>query len=293
MAKKLSKRQRQKAKQKQVNTLKKQGYSAKQISQLSNEEINKQYKHIVTEKRKQEKRKNLFKKQSESRAKKLDWKRNSLEALGFNPKYATRVKYDDIEAYKRGEDYRLSIEKYPFLYDSNGFDFEKVYHFPNGKGLYIAWLDYSGESTIEELMHHFSKFSNETLIEFLQGILETPKQHNTSDKNSGSSGRAGTFRSMITTDNVAEKMLKSDNDALKKSFSNTKKRRYHTGVNRYYQNITENGKPTIKSITGRELLIILNAIMYNVTEDSRDMYTGIYKSITNQIPDFKLILPKP
>ena len=292
MAKKLSKKQRQKAKQKQVNLLKKQGYSSKKINQLSNAEIDRQYNKIVTENKLVQKRKTQSKKKYQKAVELQTWKFYELEKLGIpteklKTSYLRKVKKSDIE---KGN---ITRENYPFLFDSNNFDFDRVYHFPNGKGLYIAWLDYSGESTIEELMLRFSKFSNETLIEFLQGILDTPKQHNPSKKDSGSSGRAGTFRSMITTDNVAEKMLKADNSKLQKSFSNTKKRRYHTGVNRYYQNITENGNPTIKSITGRELLIILNAIMYNITEDSRDMYTGIYKSITNQIPDFKLILPKP
>lgn len=289
-----NRRQKKKQEKKQLQQkLVKSGFKQKEISHLSYREIEKKYSYIVTKEHRENQRKQRYKKQAESRAKKLDWKRNSLDAIGFNPKYASRIKYEDIEAYKRGNESALSREKYPFLYSSFHFNFDKVYNFPNGRGLYIAWLDYSGEHTIEELMNQFNRFSSETLITFLEGILNTPKQHNPKDKSSGSSGRAGTFRSMVTTDNVAERMLSSDNEKLKKAFENEDKKRYHTGINRYYQNITENGNPTIKSITGRELLIILNAIFYNVTEDTRDMYKGIYKSITNSIPDFKAILPKP
>lgn len=289
---KLSRKQRKKAKKKQVKTLKNQGYSVKQINQFSNKEIEQKYNTIVTEKKDREKEKRRARNKYQKSKELQTWKFYELEKMGIpvenlKSSYLRKVKKSDIE---KGN---ITRENYPFLFSSHGFDFNKAYHFPNGKGLYIAWLDYSGESTIEELMSRFSMFSNETLIEFLKGILETPKQYNPTKKNSGSSGRAGTFRSMITTDNVAKKMLKADNDALKKSFSNTKKRRYHKGVNKYYQNITEDGQATIKKITGRELLIILNAIMYNVTEDSRDMYAGIYRNITNQIPDFKTILPKP
>lgn len=288
---KLSKKQRQQQKQKQVRKLKSQGYSAKQIQSLSNAELNKQYNRIREQERVELKRKEKVRKKRESAKRLQTWKYYELERQGVDTRFLTstnlrKVKKKDIE---KGN---VSRETYVFLYEK-GFDFNKRYTFPKGRGLYIAWLDYSGEQTIAELMQKFNRFSNETLIEFLRSILNTPKQYSPSVKDSGSSGRAGNFRMAVTNDKIAVKMLSADNNAIKKSLENRKKKRTHTGVNTFYQCITEDGNPTIKSITGRELLIIANAIFYNITEDARDKYGTFYKNIVNNIPAFAEILPVP
>ena len=296
---------RQKKKQQKRKFLAKIPQS-KSIKNLSFNELEKRYISIVTDEentRIKEQQKRDKSKQKYDKAKDLlDYKRESLRALGFDEKflktsYLRKVKKADIDAFKNGDESALSIENYPFLYDSYGFDFDKVYHFGN-EGLYIAWLDYTGESTIEEVMHRFVTLSNETLIQILDGIVHQKETYDKNAPNNGagtSSGRAGGVNTGFFKDNTAKLMFDSDNAGIKKAYEHEDKKRIHTATNKYYQTITGGGGDyTIKAISGRKLLIVLNAVFYNITEDTRlSTYKTMYNGIIKRVPQFKNILPEP
>ena len=275
---------------------------SKQTKNLSFKELEKTYNYIVAEEEKRVIKERKKQEKYKASLDLLDYKRESLRALGFDEKflktsYLRKVKKSDIDAYKKGNEYALGIEQYPFLYDSYGFDFEKVYSFGN-TGLYIAWLDYSGEHSIEEIMNRFKHLDNETLIAILDGIVRTKETYDKNAPNRGagtSSGRAGTVISGFYSDSVAQLMTESNNNRIKDNLENEKKKRAHTLTNKYYQNVVGGGgEYTIKAISGRQLLITLNAIFYNITEESRyEKYNTLYDSITSKVPDFKIILPKP
>lgn len=231
----------------------------------------------------------------------LEYKRESLKALGFEERLLTttnlrKVKKADIDSYKWGKDEALSREKYPFIYPTIEFDFNKVYSFGK-QGLYLAWLDYFGEHTLDEICKPFKKYENETLITFLDGIVHQAQTYNKDAPNNGagtSSGRAGGLNSGFYSDNVAKIMYESDNRGIDKFLDSHEKKRLHTGSNKYYQLAVGGGEYTIKTISGRQLLILLNGIFYNITEQDRmSEYITLYNGITSRIPDFKMILPEP
>ena len=314
MAKKLSRKQRKQQRQKQLNVVKKQNINLgqKSLNTIPKIELEKLYNDIVSEQRKQSIiRAEKLKKEEQKRIKAkqkydkslelLEYKKQSLLALGFDEKflktsYLRKIKKSDIDAYKMGNESALSVENYPFLYDSFGFDYNKQYSFGD-RGLYLAWLDYFGEHSIDEIIARFQNLSNETLIQILDGIVHQAPTYNKSAPNRGSgtsSGRAGTVNTGFYTDATAKMMFDSDNRNMEKSFENENRKRVHTGSNKYYQLLTSYGSYTIKSISGRQLLITLNAIFYNITEDTRlSTYSSLYKGITSRVPDFKQILPKP
>ena len=293
MAKKISRAQRKKQREKEIN--KKKNYLVKQgkiskKSTLSQSEIERQYSKIISQNQAKNKAKNKAKEKYKKAVELQTWKFHQLVAMGFEPEslkstYLRKIKKKDIL------NNNVTRENYPFLFDSFWFDFNKRYYFPDGLGWFIMFQDYSGENTLEELMLKFDKYSNETLITFLEGIINTPKIHDPRVKDSGSSGRAGRFRSYVYDEEVAQDTLMSLNNDLLEKYNSVKKR-YHSTTS-FWQTLMENGKYTVKSITGRETLIILNALLYNVTEDDRDYYRGTYKTLTHYIPDFKEILPKP
>lgn len=314
MAKKLSRKHRKQQRQKQLNVVAKQNknLSTKQLQSLSNVELEKQYKNIVSERRIQaniieQKRANEAKEAAKKKAKyeaakDLEFrKRESLKALGFDEKflkttYLRKIKISDIEEYKKGNEYALGIEKYPFLYEGYGFDFDKVYSFGT-KGLYIAWLDYFGEETLENLMLRFNRYSNETLIQFLEGIVRTKPTYDKNAPNKGagtSSGRAGGVNTGFYSEEAAKIMYDSDNRRIDSFYQNENKKRAHTITNKYYQLATTGDNFTIKEINGRQLLVLLNAIFYNITEDDRhSIYETLYSGIVKRVEPFKRILPEP
>lgn len=296
MARNLTKRQRLNQKKKQKKLLLKQGYSEKEINRLSSTKISKISKDIISqitiEKKKDEARKK--KKDSAERLfKKKYW---GLQNLGIDPSLCTRYRLKKVKL-KDIESGNISRENYPFLFSSYEFDFDKVYHYPEGIGLALRFRDYTEENGVNELMMTYDSLENETLITILEGIVNQPKTYNKNAPNNGvgtSSGRAGTMRSSVTDEKTAQKMIDSDNDKVKKGLENEKRKRVHTGYRKLWQSFTQNGSPIISSMTGHECLVMLNSVMYNITEDDRyTYYNGLYKNIVNFIPDFKVILPKP
>lgn len=291
----MNKRQKKKLQRKQEQTNVNQKVKRKKVRSYTQSSKKRSYESALKSEENRKKANQKLSQKYKNQVTLTSWKFHELDSQGIKLKYLTttnlrKVKKKDIV------NNNINREKYPFLFDKNVFDFNKVYYFPDGKGLHIRFLDYSGENTIDELLQKFNNYSNESLIEFLTSIIIQSKTYNKKAENNGrgtSSGRAGTFRSSISTEKTAKMMTDIDNKKLQKSFENQSKKRYHTGTNKYWQTLSQDGGHIIKNMTGRECLVILNAIFYNVTEDSRDMYKGVYNNITRFIPEFKEILPIP
>lgn len=309
MAKKLSRAKRKQEREKQKRVLARRGKS----THKSNRELEREYKRIITQEREEQQRKQRKREKYNNAQKLQDWKKKTLLSLGFEESqlkttYLRKVKKTDIEKYQAqvlksmesGQEVKdsnpLSRERYPFLYTEYNFDYDKVYYVPNGKGFYFAWLDYFGENTIEDLLFQFMGLDITTLIEHLDAIVHTPpsaRKEKGKWVTGSSSGRAGSFRQMVCDESTAKMMFNEDNKNIRTRIYNEKKHRYHTGNNREYQLLTSGHGYTIKETTGREILIILNAIFYNVTEGTRELYSTTYSNIIRNIPEFKIFLPKP
>lgn len=306
MAKKLSRKKRKQQRQKQLNIVsQKKVVSGKQLQNISNLELEKLANQIIAERTRETNKRHQKREKAKEKYQKsvdlLEYKKQSLIALGFDENllkttYLRKVKKSDIEAFKHGNEYALGIEKYPFLYPSHGFNFDRVYSFGK-QGLYLAWVDFSGEQTFEEICQPFRKYSNETLITYLEGIINQRETYDKNAPNNGagtSSGRAGGLKKGFHSEKVASRMMEIDNEHIDKFLESHEKKRLHTGTNKYYQVAVGGGEHTIKEVNGRQLLILLNAVFYNITELNRaSEYSDLYDLITKRVPDFKMILPVP
>jgi hypothetical protein len=296
-----NKRQAKKQKKKQFLKLIPQ---SKEVKNLSFFELEKRYNYIVAEEEKRVIKERKKREKYQASLDLLHYKRESLKALGFDEKflktsYLRKVKKEDIDGYKLGNEYLLSIEKYPFLYDSHNFDYDTEFSIVDteGKGLYIAWVDYSGEHTLDDIISLFSGRTNEELIRFLDGIVHAPCTYDKDAPNRGSgtsSGKAGGVQLGFFTNKSAKSMYDVDNMRIDTFFESHLKKRLHTGTNKHYQLAVSGDNFIITQISGRQLLILLNAIFYNITEDARlTQYEKLYSGLTQRQALFKKILPEP
>lgn len=295
---KLNKRQAKKQAKKQLQkSLVSKGYKQKEISKFSVTKLQETYTKSIAQEKEQKKR-DKYNKSLDL----LDRKRNILRAFDFpedklKTTYLRKVKMTDLKALQEGNENAVSREKYPFLFDGYGFDFNKVYHFPNGKGLHIRYLDYSWENRLEDLLLQFNKKPDNELITYLEGIVTQKRTYNPKAPNHGvgtSSGRAGTFEHALCDAETARIMYNMDNEKLMSSYDNEIMKRYHTGSSKYYTTLFENGQPILTTVTGHEILVIFNAVLYNVTENDRhSKYKALYDNVVGAIPDFRDILPNP
>ena len=131
MAKKLSRAQRKKQREKQKNYLVRQGKISKN-SNVSQSEINRQYNAIISQQRVKNKEKNKSKEKYKKSLELQSWKFQQLDSMGFQPEqlkttYHRKIKKKDIL------NDNVTRENYPFLFDSFGFDFNNRYYFPDCK----------------------------------------------------------------------------------------------------------------------------------------------------------------
>ena len=300
-----NKRQKKKKlKQQQRQQIKKSGYVGKP-DRLSY----KQLQVIIADLEKKEKEKEKKESRKNSRLSRISKKRFGLEKLGFSDatlskKFSNsvidKIKLSDIE---KGN---ISRDKYPFLFDLEGFDYNRVYSF-NGKKLYIAYRDFQGEIDIAEEFKKFSKYSNDELINGIDAIIHAiPTGQKNKPGTSG--GKSGEYRFMLGSketitimnsetrndDNRANRKRKNQKNYESMKEKRKKKRGHFKGDNVTWQKFKD--KETgqfFNNITPRKLLEIANTILYNVTEDNRTaFYNRFYSDIVRTIPDMEKILPK-
>ena len=307
MAKKLSREQRRKQKEKEQRILKSKGYSTKQIQKLSNKELKDISGNIITEQQAKEKKRQKHKAQYQKQLKDTGWKFQELVAKGFSPDVLTttnlrKVKKKDI---KEGN---INKKNYPFLYpelkvtkQQLQFDFNKKFKFPEGKGMYIAYCDFTGEKNFGALLNSYNRKSNKELLLKLNGLIQQPETYNknlhrkTKGKEGGSSGYAGDYQMLIGD---ISKIKRFDDKVMGDEYASIffpQRKRQHTGqYNKWQKLIDKDGNIYISEFTTHKILALTVAIMDNITEDLRGpFYKRMYSDITYYFPELKEVFPNP
>lgn len=293
LKKKQQKRQIQQQKQEKINKVVEGKGNTRQakkaVKHLTKKELEIQYNTQVKKEQKERQRKEKYSKSVEL----TQWKRQQLLNQGYpleklTTKFLRHVKKSDIE------NNTMTRAKYPELFGlKKDFDYDKVYKFKDK--LFLAFRDLTGERSLSEILAEFERFSNETLIDFLESIVNQKMTYSKTVKGSNSSGRAGevlftmgnqTFVE-IYTDNA-----RRENKNVKRYKS--KKKWQKAPITSEYQILKSGRFNSIQSSTPRNLLIVANAIMYNIKETDRvDFYQSFYGGVSRNIPEMREILPKP
>lgn len=208
-----------------------------------------------------------------------------------------KITFKDIE--------NQNFEKYTFL---NFLDFDKVFTLPHGMAYRLSYRDFTCETTLNELLKRFQKYSNSDLQKFLEAIINRQSTYDpdtykkTKGKSGGSSGKAG--KANFRVSNILELQAEKNEERRKNNQSRKRNKKrimegkkplfQHEGQYDYWQELRKDKSPFIQSFTPRELLIISNAMMYNITEESRPIfYSSLYYDTCLLIPELKKYLPRP
>lgn len=285
------------SKRKQRELLKKSGLSYREINKLSNRKRNEAVEYIVKDVGRKttnvsretlEKSYRSYQKKSYKRDLR-NRKFHELTNLGIEPERLTTRVLDRIKV-KDIVNHNISRENYSFLYGIDKFDFDKIYALPDGKAIYIAYRDFSNERTFEDILNDFKGRSPEQLLEFLQGIVDLPPTYQKGKKNT-SSGKAGDYKFMLSSRDTISAF---NNETRKANRKTPKNKRKHTEDYKGFQVLKDGRFNSFRSFTTRNLLVVANAIMYNVTEQNRiSFYNRFYSDICRNVPELKSVLPKP
>lgn len=304
MAKKLSRKQKKELKKQHLKIIQEnKGYNSKQIRKLTYKELEEVSSRIVTENKKKEKHKKQYEKQKSDTLK----KRGQLLNMGIDPAALTttnvrKVKKKDIE------NGNVNKKNYPFLYpklkpkrEDLKKNFKKVYTFPKGHGLYIAYMDLTGENDFEELLARYDRMSDKDLLLKLNGLIHQEETYNKEEykkskgKRGTSSGAAGDYQLAIGSRNLINNFDETVMSEEYESIFFPKRKRQHTGQHNKWQKLTDkNGDICIRSFTLHKLLALTVCVMDNITEDIRaSFYERMYLDITYYFKELKDVLPAP
>ena len=212
----------------------------------------------------------------------------AIRNLGFEPydftlKEIDSIKIDDI---RKG---KVNADKYPFLFR---FDFYKPYPLPNGKRMYFAYRDYAGETPLEELISIVQGKSTDTLIAELNNIVNMPMTAVAGVKGT-SSGKAGVISYHCQQQNFITDFIYTDKKVTRKDKRYNAKRQKETTF-AGFQTLKNGRLNSFDIITGRGVLEIAVALMYNATEQSRaDFYSAFYYDVIEAIPEMQRFMPVP
>lgn len=239
----------------------------------------------------------------------------SVERHNFKKEYLkqnlidiSNIRYKDIEKIKISDirNNSVNIETYPFLKNKIGIDFYKKIKLPGDLRMYVAYMDYTGENTIYDLLNLNINSRPQYLLEMLRELVNRPLSA-VYNMAGSSSGRAGTAFFMIAN-NLELMDLYVRVSAVNRHFNRKNSRlsrvRVHSGKNRGYQRIKDvNGNVTHKSVSVFELLLIIVTLLDNVTEQDRGkIYIKFYESIEDislnydsdeNFYELLKVLPKP
>ena len=273
-----SRRQRKKQEKKRLQSQVIQyGYSPKQAEQLTyNSLLNISRK----EEQKQQKRKRKKDTRNALRRRKAEYLvSHGISLEGLTLKQIDAIKVKDIE---QGVKPIRSGDKIGY------FDFDKVYTLKNEKRFYFAFRDYAGETSLEEILHDFSRLNNKQLMERLESIVALPTSYKKGV--SASSGKAGDYKFLSATQDV----ISVFNEETRKKNKKKSKRKRHDGGYKGFQVLKSGARVSFDKVTPRNLLIVANAFMYNITElERKNFYNRFYDEVTQHLPDFAEMLPKP
>ena len=245
----------------------------------------------------------------------------ALLELGIDPKFLTtqnlrKVKVKDFpqgELNKKGTK-KGNINKinYPFLFEENKLSKqkkkrvrqigEKVYKLPQGKGLYFAYMDISGEQDFEELLKRYNRKSTNELLEKIKGLLNTLPQFDKElyKKSKGqegtSSGKCGVANFHLTDIDMIKNIDNADRKEENRRLKNDPQRkRIHSHNAKYWQTLNDrNGNIYITEFTLHKLLVVITSILDNIFEVDRfDFYDDVYTQVTSYFEELADILPSP
>ena len=323
---KKNKRPLSKTKQKELLRRQLKGVKPSEINKLSNTDLEKAYKAIISDnQRKAEKiikpeavRKRDLDKRKAQRKERISKKRWRLNELGYKDATDSRLysdsQVDSIPWRVLNEGRQVNAEKYPWL-KTAGFDFDKIYKLPNGQRIYFAFRDYQGELDIATEIERFKKYNVGALIEGLEAIVNQEPTYKRGQSGS-SSGRAGEGKVLVGSQSAINEMAYDENrqntkarTLLKnqrkleaggfsklspKQRARVKHRHYSGDVVQWQHFSPSHASNSFSEITGRNLLIMANAICYNVTEQNRiSVYSDLYRGVVDVLPEFAEWLPKP
>ena len=215
-------------------------------------------------------------------------KADFLRHLGFEPyDYTTKqidsIKISDIRSGKFNE------ENYPFL---NSFDFYKPYTLVNGKRMYFAYMDYSGEVSLEDLIEGVRYKTTNQLLNELNNIVNMSPTAKPG-KAGTSSGKGGEISYHCESQNLIVAFAYEDNLTTRRSKRRNLKRQKSV-TTAGFQILKNGSRNSFDIVTPRGLLEIAVALMYNATEISRmDFYTAFYYDCIESIPELKRYFPTP
>lgn len=239
----------------------------------------------------------------------------SVERHNFKKEYLkqnlidiSNIRYKDIEKIKISDirNNSVNIETYPFLKNKIGIDFYKKIKLPGDLRMYVAYMDYTGENTLYDLLNLNINSRPQYLLEMLRELVNRPLSA-VYNMAGSSSGRAGTAFFMIAN-NLELMDLYVRVSAVNRHFNRKNSRlsrvMVHSGKNRGYQRIKDvNGNVTHKSVSVFELLLIIVTLLDNVTEQDRGkIYIKFYESIEDislnydsdeNFYELLKVLPKP
>lgn len=319
----MAKKHKKLSKRKQVELLKKQGLSFKQARRIDKENREKISDLIIAESDTKTIEK-AIKKASKPKPKKtkkssydtfkyrVSQKRQYLDSIGvkgalergvFSDKKIDSIRQKDIE------NNNVSRETYPWI--EWEFDWNKIYTLPDNKRLFIAFRDYQGELDFSTELNFNNNLSISQLLDRLNEIVKKPHTYDKGSKIE-SSGRAGDYRYTFASQKTIEyfnkevyseslkdkryldKQKHGDIAFYKTKKGRKKKRAQFKGEKVGFQVLKDGNRVSHDAVTPRNLLVIANTIMWNVTEKDRtNFYNRFYEDFTKIIPDLKKYLPSP
>lgn len=328
---KLTRKKRKQQKQKQQNKLIAQGFKAQDVASLSNSDLDTLARVKITPslaaagtgqavkqvKRKEANRLAAQRYRDKKKAERLDKLEVVADKLGLaagefkgpTAKWLDKHSLEELQRLKR-TDLKEWIPK-DKIKPIDSFDFDKVYKIPNGQKLHFAFRALTGEKDIADELQTFSRYSNEELLSYMQAIAEMPLTGTTQragkvGKRVGSSGQAGEgivrLNSQAALSEAYNKQYNDDrrSNNFAKLLAKTARKKgvgfQHSGEDYHWQHVKQvddNGRlKAYTEISARKLLIIGNAILWNITESSRRGFYDNFKITACEIiPALKDILP--
>lgn len=321
MAKGNKRQKKKQLKKKQTQKLQQTGLSEKEVRRLRGQALEKEYKKIIAQEQKKEKARKSSKQRRDKLKQEREEKLQLMEQItGVNRfdfgKYPTARFLDSLklEDLRKGKYKRTSFKEYLPKKKTGipeGFDFDKLYPIPNGKKLHIAFRALNGEKDIGDEIAKFERYSNEELLAFLREIKKMPQTRTKRKKghrgrNTGSSGQAGEAVIRMSSQSALTEMYGKEYNADRRSnnfaklLSKTAKKKgasfQHSGIDYHWQNIRqidEDGRlKAYTKISARKLLVIANAVLWNIVEKDRTgFYNDFYAYACEIIPELRKILP--
>lgn len=261
-------------------------YKQKQLKQKALQNQQKLKEERVQYKKKQKILHDTVKRRENHEAKK-----KLLEASGID---LWGLKYKDIEKVSMREVHAGRLDNdTPYKFAKFAIPWDKVYSLlPDC--LYVAYQDYAEETSLMDILKHERGKSNSKLLYDLHLIVRMPVTYRKGAR--GSSGKAGSGifacgsggRYGELWDSYVK--VRSQNNHI--NALHRKKILVKSGRYKGWQTLKINGKSTTSKVTPRQVIEIINGILWNVVEIERvELYESFLSMCRKHLPDLLPYLP--